>query len=240
VVAALWARDTGVAATPPIPQLRSGLALQRCSGGGLSNQYGRWRISQSNADAAAAGGQYSSTVGITYDPAKEKVDCKEISFVQSVRILDKATKKSAEYVPNYVNRLTGTGWTLDRIDKRKYGWYGYNDDGKPSGTVSPGSSPAPLKSATMTDVPRDSLSNVTWGFETCAVCKDGTDVSKVFGCLAWGFDVDASNKLTSLKPSLQDAPSAEFNESVVKWNAQAAGPAAQRNAPDQVPLGPFK
>jgi hypothetical protein len=223
-----------------VPRLRSGLALQRCGGGGLSNQYGRWTISQSNTDAASAGGMYESDVDITYNPEKSKVNCDEIAFVQNVRILDKATKKSAEYMPNYVNRMTGSGWTLDRIDKRKYGWYGYNDNGKPSGTVSPGSSPSPHRAATLADTPRDNLSNVTWGFETCAICKDGTDLSKVYGCSLWGFDVDANNKLKSQTPSLVDAPTAEFNESIKQWNIQAKGPAAKRNAPDQVELGPFR
>jgi hypothetical protein len=76
-------------------------------------------------------------------------------------------------------------------------------------------------------------------FETCAICRAGTDANKVYSCYTWGFSVDAVNHLTSLPNAETAAPSPEFGESVKQWNVQAAGPAATRNDPTQQPLGPF-
>jgi len=196
----------------------------------------RWSISQTNKD----GTPYESDVSLTFNPDKDTMNCSEIAFVQAVKFMDAGTRTSVETIPNLLNRRTTAGWTLDRIDQRRYGWYGYNNNGRPSGTVTPGSSPTPLRSATMGDTPRDSTSNAIMQFETCAICRAGTDVNKVYSCYHWGFSADASNHLESLPNSEAAAPSAEFAESVRQWNVQAAGPAATRNDPNQAPLGPFR
>jgi len=203
---------------------------------GGSKGKGTWSIAQTNTD----GTPYSSDVNLTFTPDKDAVNCSEIAFVQSLKFMDATSKTSVETIPNYVNRRTAAGWTLDRVEQRSYGWYGYNNDGKPSGTVSPGSSPSPLKPATMHDRPSDSKSNTIMQFETCAICKSGTDANTVCGCYTWGFSVDAANHLTSLPNQAAAAPSPEFAESVKQWNVQAAGPAANRNDPAQQTLGPFK
>jgi hypothetical protein len=205
--------------------------------GALAGAFGsrRWSISQTNTDGAT----YSSKVAITFDPSAS-MHCNEIAFVQAARHNDVATGQSAITFPNYVQRRTATGWTLDRIEARKYGWYGYNNDGRPSGTVTPGSAPSPLTPAVLHDSPTDTVSNGVFEFETCAICRSGTDVNTVYGCFHWGFNVDASNKLTSRATSEAAAPSAEFANSLKQWNVQAAGPAAQRNDPNQQSLGPFK
>jgi hypothetical protein len=243
-----------------MPTLRSGLNLQRCNrdgngskksspsskpggstaGGALGNAYGNWDITQTNTDGSSSTGGYQSDVKIKFNPEATQVDCDEIAFVQNVRFIDSSTKKSKEVRANFLNRITKTGWTIDRLDKKKYGWYGYNNNGKPSGTVTPGSSPKPLKSAELSDTPGWNVPNLIWEFETCSICKTGTDSSLAYGCLTWGFDVDASNKLKSHKPAHQNKPSPEFTEAIKQWNVQAAGPKAKRNAPDQVPLGPFR
>lgn len=196
----------------------------------------RWSISQANTD----GTPYASDVDITFNPDKDTTNCSEIAFVQSVKFMDATSRTSVETIPNYVSRRTNTGWTLDRVDQRSYGWYGYNNNGRPSGNVSPGSSPTPLRSATLHDRPSDSTSNTIMQFETCAICRAGTDVNKVYSCFHWGFSADAANHLESLPTSEAAAPSAEFAESVRQWNVQAAGPAATRNDPAQQQLGPFR
>jgi hypothetical protein len=48
------------------------------------------------------------------------------------------------------------------------------------------------------------------------------------------------NHLTSLPNQETAAPSSDFAASIRQWNVQAAGPAANRNDPNQEPLGPFK
>lgn len=195
----------------------------------------RFKIAQANTD----GRNYSSDVDITFNP-DSKMHCDEIAFVQALKFSDVASHASVETIPNYVQRRTGAGWTLDRIDQRQYGWYGYNNSGRPGGNVSPGKAPSPLTPATLHDTPSDTRPNSVFDFETCAICRAGTDVNKIYGCFHWGFNVDAANHLKSRPTSEAAAPSGEFSESVKQWNVQAAGPAATRNDPAQQPLGPFK
>jgi hypothetical protein len=195
----------------------------------------KWSITQTNTD----GPSYSSEVNITFTP-DSKINCSEIAFLQAVKIADTSSGASFESRPNFLNRITAGGWTIDRIDGRSYGWYGYNNNGSPSGTVTPGSAPTPLRAATMYDKPGFSRPNTKWQFETCAICRAGTDASRIHGCYNWGFSVDAANHLTSLPNQETPAPSAEFAESINRWNVQAGGPTATRNDPAQHPLGPFR
>jgi len=244
-VSSLWSQGATFGARV-LPAIRSGLRLSRCSkdtstdtSKAAPGKPGTWSISQNNADGADSSSAYQSVVEIKFDPDPKQVTCDELAFVQNFRAIDSASK-SVDPRPNFKNRITSTGWTIDRLDQKKYGWYGYNNDGSPSGTVTPGKSPKPKKPAELRDKPGTSIPNIAFEFETCAICKGGVDASKVYGCYTWGFDVDGSNKLTSRARTELDAPSAEFTDAVAKWNAQAAGDAAKRNDPDQQPLGPFK
>jgi outer membrane protein OmpA-like peptidoglycan-associated protein len=228
---ALAPAPAGKKAPPPAPS--------------AAGPFGLWKISQTvthgtvtKAGAGAAG--YSSDVGITFSPEAKTVACDEIAFVQTVRSIDPVTKVANEPRANFKNRMTKTGWTLDRLDARKYGWYGYNNNGKPSGTVSPGASPKPLRDARLSDTPGWNVPNLIWDFETCAICKSGTQANQLYGSLTWGFDADAKNRLTKHRPMEFARPTTEFMDAVKQWNVQAKGPKAKRNAPDQVPLGPFK
>jgi hypothetical protein len=197
-----------------------------------------WSVTQSNTDGTAST-KYSSTVSINFLPDPKWLHCDEIAFVQNVRLINPASKVSQDPDQTNKQRITTSGWSIDRAEARKYGWYGYNNDGKPSGTVTPGKSPPPT-TATMKDTPAWNVANLQWDFETCSICKAGTDAGEVYGCLGWGFDVDGSYKLKSHPVVESPAPSAEFKAAVKQWNAQAKKPAAKRNDPNQQPLGPFK
>jgi hypothetical protein len=199
------------------------------------NQYGDWDFTQTNTNAAGAGGRYDSEAKVVFHP-KNKCDCDEIAYVQNTRTTDTTTGAYYEPRSNFENRATKNGWTIDRIDQRKYGWYGYNNDGTPAGNVSPGNTNT---DATLLDDPGDSAVNQRWEFETCAICKKGKDSGTAYGCITWGFTVDKDGNLTSLKSGFGGGPSKDFNSAVDSWNNQAKGPADKRNDPGQVPLGPF-
>jgi hypothetical protein len=251
-VASLWGlgRVAGALAGRVRPSVRSGLRLSRCSKDGTKKappatkpsapaKKGTWSITQNSTDGSAST-PYRSAVRLTFSPDPAQVNCSEIAFVQGVRHVDSSTSASVNPIPTYQSRMTSAGWTLDRINQRKYGWYGYNNDGTPSGLVTPGSSPSPLTNAVLRDTPTNSIPNSSLSFETCAICRTGTDSGTIYGCYTWGFDVDSSYHVTDHASAEQASPSADFNEVVSSWNAQAAGPAARRNAPDQQPLGPFR
>lgn len=66
--------------------------------------------------------------------------------------------------------------------------------------------------------------------------KTGNDLGKVYAIVQWGFKVDGRQKITPTAPVVTNKPTREFAFAVTLWNAQAAGPAADRNAPNQQPL----
>lgn len=171
--------------------------------------FGGWTFTQVNTDGSATSA-YQSDVKIKFSPMDTKVNCKEIAFVQSVRVIDPDTKVNKDPTASAKERMTTSAWNIDRFEHRKFGWYGFNNDGSPSGNVTPGKSPSPLTPAEMTDRPGWNKKNTTFEFETCSICKDGTDVGKIYGCVTWGFDVDASHKLKSHYLMKWDSPSAEF------------------------------
>ena len=206
---------------------------------GNNKSYGTWKLAQTLNSAGTPGDAYSSPVTITFSPNAKTVDSTEIAFVQNVRFGDTGKGNSRDTRPNFTNRRTAAGWTVDRIPGRSQGWYGYNNDGKPSGTVTPGSAPTPLKDATLSDTPSWNQPDTTWEFETAAIAKAGKDTGKVYGTLTWGFTVDAANKLTAIKEQSHVKTSTEFNDAVKAWNTQAKGAEGDRNHKDQAELGPF-
>src|SRR5678815_3065689 len=83
----------------------------------------------------------------------------------------------------------------------------------------------------MTDTPgfpggaggsRAAASTLLQDFESCAICKKGTDVGVYYGCVSWGFDVDAANTFTehSFTSISRGTPSKDFLAAAKKWNDQ--------------------
>jgi hypothetical protein len=202
------------------------------------NDFGSFDFMQENFHAPTPGDTYASDVKITFNPAKKTVQSDEIAFVQNVRILDEGGK-SFDPRDNFKNRKTKDEWTIDRLDNRKSGFYGYNNDGKPSGTVTPGKSPSPWKAAEMTDRPSFNKPNTRWEFETEAISKSGSQAGQIYAGLTWGFRVNDKNQLTSIPAKQLNKATAEFHDAVDAWNKQAEGPEAKRNHKDQEKLGPF-
>ncbi|HWW76927.1 MAG TPA: peptidoglycan-binding domain-containing protein, partial [Pyrinomonadaceae bacterium] len=61
-------------------------------------------------------------------------------------------------------------------------------------------------------------------FETCAICKKGTDANAYYGCVSWGYEIDALDKFTEDKFERvsKGTPSSEFLAAAKKWNDQTA------------------
>lgn len=217
---------------------RRGVMLQREAIAG--NKFGNWDFTQVNTNGANSSSAYASEVNIKFKPEAATVDATEIAFVQNFQLLDSGGK-SADTRDNFKNRMTDEGAAIDRIDDRKYGYYGYNNDGSPSGTTTPGTTATkPPMPATLYDRPSYNQPNTKWNFETAVTAKAGTDAGTIYGAVQWGFDVDKDNKLTSHKAKHLDKQTAGFDKAVAKWNEQAKGDESKRNRKDQVELGPFK
>ena len=237
---------TGLASVPPNSE-------------SFTSAFGTWGITQTNKDDLGSGGPYSSQVKITFTPNAGQLNGNQIAFVQISRITTDGKPWTTKV--NTTNRQTSAGWGVDRqapddalgTTPRKFGWFGYGDDGRPETIGKAGSgvilgSSVPLKPVELIDTPGDAgdpslplrptRAPATFQFETYAIAKSGPDKGKVYGGISWGFSVDASARVTSLPRSMLPTPTLEFKLSVILWDLQALGPLAQRNAPDQKLLGP--
>ena len=200
---------------------------------------GTLSITQTLNSAPAAGGKYSSHVEITFVP-DARVRAKEIGFIQSTRWTRTGTGTTESVDPRegIAPRLTQDAWAIDRLPWKTQGWYGFVTNTTAGGTVTLGSAPPPVN-ATMTDEPFWNQPNIRIEFETAAVGRAGRDEGKVYKVITWGFEVDASNRLTALPHAEADHESPAFQAAVAAWNAQAAGPIGRRNHPVQKQLGPL-
>lgn len=181
---------------------------------------------------------YEFPMDITFMPTPGAVAAEEIAFVQTAKTVDTTT--GVDPSPNHPNRNMPDYNHLDRVAGKKFGWYGYMDDESKSGNVKPWKKSAPKKPAWMWDGPSWDTPNMTWTYETAAVCRKGSPDTAdrkgdkpgfVYAFVTWGFTVDAKLKVKALPIQIYNKPTDDFKESVRLWNVQAAGPAAQRNAP---------
>jgi len=92
----------GGAAAPPPP------ANENIKG----NEFGDWNIVQNNTN----GNPYNSNVTITFNPNKKTVCCDEITFIQTVKMVDgTGANRNAAFGAAYGNRTTAAGWAVDRV-----------------------------------------------------------------------------------------------------------------------------
>jgi hypothetical protein len=200
------------------------------------NDFGDWKYLQILRDAPAPGDFYRCAMTIIFHPTRDRVKATTIAFVQIVKVTNMT------YGAREKARVTDGGWSVDRLEGKKYGWYGLEDSGKwDPREVSPGSSPMPYKDAELIDVPGSKTCPAKWYYETFAIAKDG-DGGTVLGGLEWGFDANNMGKLQSHPVKFIPKQTPEFLAAITAWNAQAKGPKEKQNTPkgDQVQLGPFK
>jgi hypothetical protein len=196
--------------------------------GFVADQKGRY----TNADAG--------TIVIQFVPNPDLVSADEIAFVQTIRRVYTNSTDMAKYSYGMDDRATKQGTTVDRFGKHRFGFFGYEDSGKPSGTVKAGHcrSSSDKEPASMTDTP-GKVSGTENTFEACAVAKSGKDAGRVYGCVVWGFTVDDNFTVTVRNHEVKLQTSSEFQTAVGNWNAQAAGKIGGGSS-DQQSLPPLR
>lgn len=166
------------------------------------------------------------------------VDCDEIGLTQSVvsrrgGALDPASTARRNRSLSAAEGTEGVG--IDRLSGRTSPLYGVENTGLTGGKAQFGSrtgTGTPVR-AWLEDAPGWSgsltssrVAGVTDSshFETCAICNGGTDDGAYYGCVNWGYDIDASNNFTedSFTRVSKGTPSADFLAAAGKWNAQTS------------------
>jgi len=174
---------------------------------------------------------------VSFWPDAAEVSADEIAFVQTVRVVKTSTGENDS--PFGKKRMTPDHSKVDRLSGKEQGWYGMGDDEKGGSTLKPwvkGSKDP----AWMEDVPNAPKGDRDYHFETSAICRKGADAGKVYAVVTWGFTVDAALKVTPKKVMIFNKETPEFDKAVAAWNANAAGPEADRSAPGQKPLPALK
>lgn len=166
----------------------------------------------------------AGTITIEFVPNPDLVSAEEIAFVQTIRRVYTGTDSTAKYSFGMGDRATDRGTTVDRLGKRKFGWFGHEDSGKAGTKVEVGfcRSNSDKKPSAMTDTP-GKVRGTENTFEACAIAKAGKDTGRVYGCLVWGFTVDDNFGVRPKPVEVQLKTSSEFQAATVNWNAQAAG-----------------
>ena len=116
------------------------------------------------------------------------------------------------------------------------GYAGYTSGTQPGTHVTQWTDAMPEGFATYHDEPGAQIPNTAWDFETAVVAKAGADEGVVYASCSWGFTVDDQLQPTPKPSKIEDKPSKDFYAAADKWNQQALGPQAGRNAPAQEAL----
>jgi len=177
------------------------------------------------------------------------VFCDEIAMTQTVlsRTGGAFTPPSAAARSRQLTAAEGTeGVTLDRFSGRTSPLYGMSNVGTAEGQAHFGSrtgkgigDKAWIEDTPGWPGPPNRVAGVTDSshFETCAICNDGTDEGVYYGCVNWGYDIDAANKFTEDSFTLvsKGTPSADFLAAAKEWNVQTVPVAT-----DDLPLPTHK
>lgn len=171
-------------------------------------------------------------VDFAFNPAlcSSSCSCTTICYIQCIRILDLQTGNYMAPNTDQQNRMvTGNataaynGWAIDRLSNRNWGYYGRNNNGTFSGTITTGSNTA---TATLIDAPSGWQDNNWFDAITIPVCiaNNSPCVNNLLGYYYWLFVVGSG-------PAVSDP----FNEigrdwhrdvvdlCVTEWNNDAPG-----------------
>jgi hypothetical protein len=174
----------------------------------------------------------AGTIKIEFVPNSDLVSADEIAFVQTIRRVITGTNSSERYkAAGLDKRETGKGTAVDRFGAKKYGFFGYEDSGQPSETVTKGwcKSADDKNPSTMSDSP-EKVSGTDNTFEACAIAMSGKDTGRIYGCLVWGFTVDDNMVVKPKDHKFEVKTSSEYQAATKKWNEQAAGSGGQQAA----------
>jgi hypothetical protein len=183
-----------------------------------------------------SGNPYALEMQFSFAPDADIVRASAIAYVQTVRLVHTGTNDDADWQKESKARQTDDHTAVDRSTGGQSGYAGYTSDAQPGPNATEWNPESPTGFASYTDRPSASVPSTDWSFETAVVGKGGADEGVIYSSCSWGFLVDENFVLTPKAPKISDKPSGSFGAAVDKWNQQAAGPAEQRNAPNQQAL----
>jgi hypothetical protein len=183
--------------------------------------------------APSANRGITNSVSFAFNPATcgaGQCTTSSIAYVQMIRTFDISTGNymtpNSEQTARMVTGNATTafnGWAIDRLTARDWGYYGRNDDGTFSSTLTPGSNTV---AAVLRDAPSGWPDGSWFDAVSVPVCIDAGSscVNRLLGYYYWQFfvgqDGSVGNPLDLVARQWhQDA----FDLALAEWNTDAAG-----------------
>jgi hypothetical protein len=164
------------------------------------------------------------------DCAAAACTCNTIAYIQIIRVIDLDTGAFRQPHSDQVKRMvTGNataafnGWAVDRLQNRVWGYYGRNNDGTFSGTLTTGSN---TTAAILRDTPSGWAVRNWFDAVSVPVCiaAGSTCENRLLGYEYWLFTVEADGSGSDPFSEIgrqwhRDA----FDLAVTEWNTDAPG-----------------
>lgn len=173
------------------------------------------------------------TLNFAFDPVAcgaPATNATTIAYVQIIRIIDQDTGAFLQPNSDQQNRIvTGqsaslNGWAIDRLSGRVWGYYGRNNDGTFSATLTTGSN---TTDAILRDTPSGWPDNSWFDAVSVPVCLvgDATCQDRLIGYYFWLFIVDSAGVVSGnpLNYVARDWHRDAVDLSVTEWDNDAPG-----------------
>ncbi|MGD2083552.1 MAG: DUF4157 domain-containing protein [Chromatiales bacterium] len=206
------------------------------TGTALATTYGDLTFTKySKTDAnPPARPSYSVDVEISFRP-KRTVPCTDVTYIQAIQTNDPQGRSQQRTINAEQDaRQTPLAWAVDRVAGAPSPFYIVGRDPTSGANVDvagwgrAGRGGASPRSATLSDTPRWSQEDVAH-FETCAICRSGTNRGQAYGCATWGYTATSAGRVTLMPRGFRQMPSDQFEEARTAWNTwRATRPAASR------------
>lgn len=180
-------------------------------------------------DTASQNG-WEMDVDFDFTPADcgEECSCTLTCFVQIVRSVDLEDGTYLYPSSEKEDRATATGFYLDRLAGKIWGYYGRNDDGSFAGSVTTGSD---TSTANLYDFPKRGDSepwlDFIWMAITVPVCIDNPDSTcnnHLLGYYEWAWSADAAGTVPwTIHFVSPKGWKDDFDDAIDQWNLQAPG-----------------
>lgn len=165
--------------------------------------------------------RYKLDVELKFLP-KTSVACDDVAFIQAIDSVDSEGRSHHRYSSSDQDaRKTPSNWSIDRRAGAPSPFYGTYKDPSSGALVdrgiTAGKGGASPTAAILGDKPSWSMATIDH-FETCVICRRGTNLGQVYGCATWGFTNTSAGKVTLMPRNFRQMPSDQFKEARAAWN----------------------
>jgi hypothetical protein len=183
--------------------------------------------------------RYSINVELRFLP-KATIACNDVTFIQSMQTIDDSGRSQQNTINAQQDaRKTPLAWSIDRVAGAPAPFYIAGRDPATGRAVDvPGWGLA--GGGGRTPSPATLIDQASWNrannakFESCVICRSGSDRGQVFGCATWGYTASAAGQVTLMPRGFRQMPSDQFEEARAAWNTwRTSVPAATR--PEEAP-----